>query len=551
MKQRLTIVLFLMIISLFGIITIQTLWISYAISTEEARFNQQVFNAMKSTVSKIEKRNAFNFIDSKIALPSPVTPISVEIELEELEDLQEIEEANYNDNFLSSDQLYFFDDSIIELQDSIFKTYSKILVHSSDDSSIKNNYIIIDSLNEAIAQSLDEIEDKIAIINNDNFEYNNVQEEKEKIIQRKLKIFNENMEDWVMEFSFENNDQHLKHELPHYTEIIKKALENTGINLDFRYQIREIMVDTSRILYTSDSSKTSFDDVYTTEFYPDNFYSQNLFLTLDFPDKQKHIYNKVIILILGSVIFTIIILITFATTLYYIQKQKKLSEIKSDFINNMTHEFKTPIATIRLATDTIRSPKIIGIKEQLLHYTDIILQENKRMNNQVERVLQMALIEQGKLQIDIHQTNIHNIINNCIQVVELKVNEKSGKISSFLRSPITNIHIDEVHIANVINNIFENAIKYSDKTPEILIESYLENSSFYIRITDNGIGMSKEVQKHIFDKFYRKPTGNIHNIKGFGLGLSYVKAVIDAHNGTVNVSSEPGMGSVFTICLPV
>ena len=172
------------------------------------------------------------------------------------------------------------------------------------------------------------------------------------------------------------------------------------------------------------------------------------------------------------------------------------------------------------------------------------------MNNQVERVLQMALIDQGQLLFDTQFTDIHNIISNCVQVFDLQAKEKSGNISTSLRSCCNQIHIDEIHFANVINNILDNAIKYCEKEPEILVETYDENNSFFLKITDNGIGMTKEVQKHIFDKFYRKPTGNIHNIKGFGLGLSYVKAVIEEHNGTITVSSEPKKGSIFTINLP-
>ena len=199
----------------------------------------------------------------------------------------------------------------------------------------------------------------------------------------------------------------------------------------------------------------------------------------------------------------------------------------------MTHEFKTPIATIRLATDALESPKVMGVKEPTLNYLDIIRQENKRMNNQVERVLQMALIEQGKLQIDLQKNDIHSIIQNCIKVVELMVKKSNGNISSSLRASSHLLVIDEIHIANVINNLLDNALKYTNKPPNIIVETYNQQNKLCIRISDNGVGMSKDVQNHIFDKFYRKPMGNIHNVKGFGLGLSYVKAVIEAHGGSI------------------
>jgi len=249
----------------------------------------------------------------------------------------------------------------------------------------------------------------------------------------------------------------------------------------------------------------------------------------------------------GSLLFTMVILLTFGLTLYYIQKQKKLSDIKSDFINNMTHEFKTPIATINLASDALGSPKVMGQQEQTKYYLKIIKQENKRMNNQVERVLQMALIENQDFHLDLQKTDVHTIIENTITAVELSAKEKGGKILSSLRATCSAVMVDEIHFSNILNNLMDNALKYCEKAPDILIETFNKDGKIFIRISDNGVGMSKEVQKHIFDKFYRKPSGNIHNVKGFGLGLSYVKAIMDSHGGEISVSSEPGNGSIFTL----
>jgi two-component system phosphate regulon sensor histidine kinase PhoR len=193
------------------------------------------------------------------------------------------------------------------------------------------------------------------------------------------------------------------------------------------------------------------------------------------------------------------------------------------------------------------SPKVMGNEGQVKYYLDIIRQENKRMNNQVEKVLQMALIENQDFQLDFVKTDIHPIIENTIRVAELAANKKGGKIVSVLRATCSEIPVDEIHFSNIINNLLDNAIKYTEKEPEILVETFTKDHKTIIRISDNGVGMSKEVQKHIFDKFYRRPSGNIHNIKGFGLGLSYVKAIMDAHGGDISVSSEPGNGSIFTL----
>jgi two-component system phosphate regulon sensor histidine kinase PhoR len=213
----------------------------------------------------------------------------------------------------------------------------------------------------------------------------------------------------------------------------------------------------------------------------------------------------------------------------------------------MTHEFKTPIATINLASDTMGSPKVLGNDNQIKYYLDIIRQENKRMNNQVEKVLQMALIENRDFQLDFQKTDIHPIIENTVKVAELTAKEKGGKVVSVLRATCSEIPVDEIHFANIINNLLDNALKYTEKEPEILVETFTKDNKLMVRISDNGVGMTKEVQKYIFDKFYRKPSGNIHNVKGFGLGLSYVKAIVDAHGGHISVYSEPRNGSIFTL----
>ncbi len=578
MKKRFTLVISLMVISLFGIIIVQGLWISYAIHTEENRFNQQVFSAMSSALEKAEKKNAFEFIDHKLALPNPVSPIDVESKIEIIEDLEELEELRslnkirdlkffnsslYDSIINSNTQKVIINDSLYIYSNNTPERRPDYYLHKHDNSESRILFLNVDSAHKVLSSSfsdsstqftenfsfnydfnIDSIEAVIAIENE------KLVKEKEKIVERTIKIFNDNMEEWVVEFNSINNEKRLKYELPKYYKPIKSALSNKGIDLDFRYQVHSKQDNKNVILYSSDESESSYPEIYTTEFYPDNIFSQNLFLTIDFPGKQKHIYSKVVVLITGSVLFTLIILITFAMTIYYMQKQKKLSEVKSDFINNMTHEFKTPIATIRLATDAIKSPKILNKQTEIIHFTDIIRQENKRMNNQVERVLQMALIDQGQLHIELHNSDIHNIINNCVDVIKLQFKQNEGNISESLRANCSKIDIDEDHMANVINNILENAIKYCDKAPNILVESFNNNNTFFLRITDNGIGMTKDIQKHIFDKFYRKPTGNVHNIKGFGLGLSYVKAVIDNHNGNITVDSEPGNGSIFTIGLP-
>ncbi len=535
-----------MVLSLFGIILIQGLWIKYAVETEKARFDQLVYSSMKSALSKVERSNVFEFIDERIELPEPISEISVTVE--ELNEISEsmpplsiqspiriIKSKDVDNNIrITYDMMENGDEEIF-----IIDSGDNVISYELDN--IDNDYIV--DLFEDDHGLFVEIEDSLNHILE--LKREELIQEKEEIVKYKWKIFNENMEQWTHEFSYDQDYYLTKHKTTGFNNAIKNSLINFGIELDYDYQLIKEKNDTTLIISSSTTNNSLIDADYKTEVYPDDFFSKQLFLIIRFPDKNKHIYRKVSLLVAGSIIFTIIILLTFGTTLYYIRKQKKLSEIKSDFINNMTHEFKTPIATIRLATDALESPKVMGNKKPTLNYLDIIRQENKRMNNQVERVLQMALIEQGKLQIDLQNNDIHEIILNGIKVVELIAKKNNGIISCSLRASQHMLNIDEVHIANVINNLLDNALKYTDKQPDIVVETYNEKGMLCVRISDNGVGMSKEIQNHIFDKFYRKPMGNIHNIKGFGLGLSYVKAVIQAHNASISVNSEPGNGSTF------
>jgi two-component system phosphate regulon sensor histidine kinase PhoR len=232
-------------------------------------------------------------------------------------------------------------------------------------------------------------------------------------------------------------------------------------------------------------------------------------------------------------------------------KQKKLSEIKSDFINNMTHEFKTPLATISLAVDALKNEKVSGNKEKTGYFTGIIKEENKRMNKQVETILQAALLDKQEVQLNLKRLLAHDLIVSALNNINLQVEEKGGKIDVELDAENDLILADEVHFTNVINNLLDNAVKYSKDNPHIKLSTKNVGNHLKIKIEDNGIGMNKETLHRIFEKFYRAHTGNVHNVKGFGLGLSYVKTMVDAHHGTIKAESVLGKGSSFCIIMPL
>lgn len=269
------------------------------------------------------------------------------------------------------------------------------------------------------------------------------------------------------------------------------------------------------------------------------------------PLAKSFIWKSMSGLIIASILFTIIIIATFFVTIQALLRQKKLSEIKSDFINNMTHEFKTPLATISLAVDALKNEKVKSDPTKMEYFTGIIKEENVRMNKQVETILQAALLENNTIELNLKRLSAHNFIESAISNIRIQVEEKSGKLDINFKATKDAILADEVHFTNLISNLLDNAIKYSQDNLHIKVSTLNSGNQFKIIIEDNGIGMSKETLSRIFEKFYRAHTGNIHNVKGFGLGLSYVKAMIEAHKGTIKAESTLGKGTTFTIGFPL
>ncbi len=268
-------------------------------------------------------------------------------------------------------------------------------------------------------------------------------------------------------------------------------------------------------------------------------------------EDKNYILRKMGWMIAASILFTGIIISAFALTVRTLFNQKKLSEIKSDFINNMTHELKTPLATISLAIDALTNEKVIHDSDKVRYYSSMIKDENKRMNKQVEKILQAARIEKQDIKLNLQQLNAHDIINKVADNLSLQIQEKNGNLSLALNAERHIIEADEVHFSNIVFNLLDNAIKYSKDNLQIEVSTKIMNGMLAISVKDNGIGMNRETQSRVFEKFYRAHTGNIHNVKGFGLGLSYVKATVEAHQGKVSVDSSLGKGSTFTVMLPL
>jgi len=273
-------------------------------------------------------------------------------------------------------------------------------------------------------------------------------------------------------------------------------------------------------------------------------------LRVFFPKKQSFLIKSALGSLISSLVFTGLILFCFIYTITVIMTQRKVSIMKTDFINNMTHEFKTPIATISLATDSILSPKVLNDESKVKRFINIIKQENKRMLGQVEKVLQIGQLEKKDFELKLSEINVNQLVSTAVDHSSLTINKLGGKISMDLDENVSTLQADENHLSNMIHNLLDNATKYSSEAPDILVKTVMHPTAVEVSIKDHGIGMSKDELHRIFDKFYRVSTGNLHDVKGFGLGLSYVKAIVDAHNGKINVQSELGKGSTFSVFFP-
>ncbi len=527
----------LMGFSLLGIILVQFLWMNNAIQVQNEKFTATVYDALNASIQRIEKEQAANYFMQQF-LPRQSS-------------------SNVPANNNKTNSLPYFPQP---------KSNSDNILDHITNTDKEINPSISNGTFEAHFEIQGQGEPKQVIIKRENFDFNNKNDVNamEHVISnmedsiKKVLGENGNMDALSMfnQFSYElqmrsvNPIQRINTEK--LNSVLDYELTARGIDLDYEYGIINRNTGKLTNIYTGDYYKDESDFKFVANLFPNDIFRNWSPIALDiyFPHQGQFILKSLGILFGSSLTFTLFILLTFLFTLRTILNQKKLSEIKSDFINNMTHEFKTPIATINLATDNIANPMIIDKPEHISSFLKIIKEENKRMNNQVERVLQMSLIEKRDFQLMPIEKDIHLLINDAIKKMQLLAEQKSALISSHLKAESTIFNIDEVHFTNVLVNLLENALKYSTENPVIDIITQNNKNGIDILVRDNGIGMSKEQQAKVFEKFFRATKGNIHNVKGFGLGLSYVKAIMMQHGGNIFVKSKLGEGSEFKLFLP-
>ena len=330
--------------------------------------------------------------------------------------------------------------------------------------------------------------------------------------------------------------------------IVRNEVHFLGEDLKFEYAVK---TETGAYVFESKNFNSQSHAIkIASQLFPHDINPAPNFLELYFPNQRKILLRSVSFMAIASLVLTIVMLLVSLATIMVIFRQKKLSEIKNDFINNMTHELKTPISTISLASQMLGDKSVSISKQTLDHISNLIRDESKRLGSQVEKVLQMSIFDEGKMDLNFKQIEINSVIVQVVEKMSLQVNQKMATVNLEMDEDQKPVWGDEIHIANVFYNLLDNALKYSGQNPEIHLITRNNRNGINITVKDNGIGISKDNQKRIFEKFYRVPTGNLHDVKGFGLGLSYVKKVVEGHGGKIQVYSENKRGTSFTVFLP-
>ena len=509
-----------MSLSLIGIIFVQAYYINGSVKNEKERFRFNVNKVLNYVSNTVEKREYSEYVYTLQGLISQ----GVEVDTSVIRDLYIIKEdfdsketIVYRNGTLEEN--YKFNSSIFDIGSDTISV--KRILNNRETKVYRNGGVSLDSDLSA--------NDKLLLL--------------DKMSSTDEIVFEDVYKDLASRFPI-----HKRVTKEEIQKLLSEKLKEEGIDIDFEFAI-----------YSNDLAtrvrSDNFENYDASAFSVFMFYNENnqstYKLLVSFPDDKKFILSSNMGMILLSVIFTSIIILAYGSALHQLVKQRKISEIKTDFINNMTHEFKTPIATINLALDAIRNPKVIDDKEKVLRYLTMIKDENKRMHAQVENVLRISKLEKNELNISKDRLNLHDLVEDAITHVELIVEDRQGYIKTFFDAPKASVLANESHFTNVIVNILDNAIKYSPEAPKI--EVYTENvgNNILLKIKDHGSGMSKAAAKRVFEKFYREHTGNIHNVRGHGLGLAYVKRIVEDHQGHVSVESEKDKGSTFIIKLPI
>jgi two-component system phosphate regulon sensor histidine kinase PhoR len=533
----------LMSLALPGLVLLQAYWIQHDLKLKEQQFNQSVVAAMTDMVEKVERLENKDIIVRRFMNKGDSTwtnSISYDTTYNSVGELLSSQRSSPPGSVVNEIAIAL-KDQIKNLNKKEFKL----------DAGELGRYSIDTTIDIRIEKDVQEKEVFAIQLANEEALFDSLAKATEQRVQTRLRKLNTMMQQYTLQIGNHSRKIFERLDSLKLDSIVKYTLSIHGINQPVILGISNF--DNSKVIYANprpqsgELKKSNF----RIPLFPNDFFKRTEQLVLSFPKKTNYLFYSIWPLLLTSFILTLTLIVGFIYTLSTILRQKKLAEIKNDFINNMTHEFKTPIATIAIANQSIQDPRIYSNVDKLTYYTGIIRDENQRMLNQVETVLQMAQLDKGELNLKLEMIRIDDLLLQAASSVQLQVEQKNGRLNTNLNCDDVYLYCDGNHLLSVFTNLLDNANKYSSKDPSISIESVFNSQFVIVKISDKGIGMSKDDQKRIFDIFFRVSTGDLHDVKGFGLGLSYVKAIVERHNGTVEVKSELGKGSTFTVTLPI
>lgn len=531
-----------MSISVIGICGLEYYWVTAAIRTETEEFDRSVQRALHAAVTDLEIAEAQMLITERLGEPLPGFKISWNVETSDNNETTVISQVRTSSKVSNE---WTEDVEIIEEPIPVDHHVEVVEVREDNGQRFKKREIV---------RSNGDDKDQVLVF---------VTEEGDSVrtmatpqsIKRKLNVYTDALEEVIVKEFATRPD--LKKRLGdiNIDSLLTKSLGSEGISAEFNWNITGIL-NSDTIVLNSDKAVPAENQKaaeaaildFRVPIFPE--LPDQVVLSLGFPSKGLHVFKNLGGMLALVVLFSLFMIITFATTLNMILRQKRLSEVKSDFINNMTHEFKTPLATIGLALDSIRHPNVSSNPKEVSKFMGIIDQENKRLTSHVEKILQLAKMEKGELVIEKEVSDFNELIQETVDAFQLKLESREASLQLNLQPEIPKISIDPDHIFNAVANLLDNAIKYSTEKPEIVITSSSDSGFCKILVSDKGIGMTLEEQKNVLKTFYRAQKGDVHNVKGFGLGLSYTREVVRLHGGQMIMVSTAGKGSTIGFKIP-
>lgn len=565
-KGNITLIVVLMSLASFGLMGFQYYWVRNAVRINQERFDQNVLQVLSNTINELEKGETSDVLLSQLIQDSAlqetifkkIDPIELQIQTSPrysrpsvVDTMLSLPAPQVSETFRRMLLSRGVDISVVSELENFF-TYltpeiaSRMFTPDEMQILLQEKERQLDFLSKSQGFLRQRRQNK-PIISSFETEIILSDDAIDKIVKTNIKIdlINQAIAEWA-----EGQRAILDRlDTGKVRLMLKQRLVEKGISEDFELALLNDKAEMVPIGQVADPLRLKNHGV-QAKLFPNDILGKDNFLFIFFPEKNNHVIRQVWLPIFSSVVFIFVIIFCFIYAIKVIIRQKELSKIKNDFINNMTHEFKTPLATVSLAVEALQDPELSNHDKFRTRYLGIIKDENKRLVTQVEKVLQAAALEKKDFQLKIETINLADLLESNVDQISLQVEKRGGKINfvNKLRDP--EIEGDAFHLTHLINNLLDNANKYSKENPVIRVEAWEEADRVFICIEDKGIGMSKDAQKKIFDKFYRVPTGNVHDVKGFGLGLSYVKTMLEAHKGEIQVQSETGKGSIFTINLP-